>query len=56
MTVEALITELLEEQPDEKLLLFTECRDTLNYLLKFAQDEPWADDILCVGWRIRYRN
>jgi len=46
--VRRFITELLEEQPDEKLLLFTEYRDTLDYLLEFIQDEPWADEILVI--------
>ncbi|UPM45337.1 helicase-related protein [Halocatena salina] len=46
--VRRFITELLEEQPGEKLLLFTEYRDTLDYLLEFVQDEPWADEILVI--------
>ena len=46
--VRRFITELLEEQPNEKLLLFTEYRDTLDYLLEFVQDEPWADEILVI--------
>ena len=46
--VRRFITQLLEEQPDEKLLLFTEYRDTLDYLLDFVQDEPWADEILVI--------
>jgi len=46
--VRRFISQLLEEQPDEKLLLFTEYRDTLDYLLEFVQDEPWADDILVI--------
>jgi len=28
--------------------LFTEYRDTLDYLLEFVQDEPWADEILVI--------
>ncbi|SNR68249.1 SNF2 family N-terminal domain-containing protein [Halorubrum vacuolatum] len=46
--VRRFITQLLEEQPDEKLLLFTEYRDTLDYLLDFVEDEPWADEILVI--------
>ena len=42
------IQQLLEEQPDEKLLLFTEYRDTLEYLLDLVKDEPWADEILVI--------
>lgn len=42
------IHQLLEEQPDEKLLLFTEYRDTLDYLLELVKDEPWADEILVI--------
>jgi len=46
--VRRFIGQLLEEQPDEKLLLFTEYRDTLDYLLEFVRDEPWADEILVI--------
>ena len=42
------IQQLLEEQPDEKLLLFTEYTDTLKYLLELVKDEPWADEILVI--------
>ena len=42
------IQQLLEEQPDEKVLLFTEYRDTLDYLLELVKDEPWADEILVI--------
>ncbi|WP_435066701.1 helicase-related protein [Haloplanus sp. C73] len=42
------IQQLLEENPDEKLLLFTEYRDTLDYLLELVKDEPWADEILVI--------
>lgn len=42
------IQQLLEEQPGEKLLLFTEYRDTLEYLLDLVRDEPWADEILVI--------
>jgi superfamily II DNA or RNA helicase len=46
--VRRFITQLLEQQPGEKLLLFTEYRDTLDYLLEFVRDEPWADEILVI--------
>jgi len=46
--VRRFVGQLLEERPDEKLLLFTEYRDTLDYLLEFVQDEPWADEILVI--------
>jgi SNF2 family DNA or RNA helicase len=46
--VRRFVSQLLEEQPNEKLLLFTEYRDTLDYLLEFVQDEPWADEILVI--------
>ncbi|MWG35300.1 helicase-related protein [Halomarina oriensis] len=42
------IQQLLEEQPDEKVLLFTEYRDTLDYILELVKDEPWADEILVI--------
>ena len=42
------IQQLLEEQPDEKVLLFTEYRDTLNYICELVKDEPWADEILFI--------
>ncbi|MBS3761421.1 MAG: DEAD/DEAH box helicase, partial [Halodesulfurarchaeum sp.] len=42
------IQQLLEENPDEKVLLFTEYRDTLDYLLDLVKDEPWADEILII--------
>jgi superfamily II DNA or RNA helicase len=46
--VRRFISQLLEEQPDEKLLLFTEYRDTLDAFLDLVQDEPWADEILVI--------
>ncbi|WP_255191917.1 helicase-related protein [Natronobeatus ordinarius] len=46
--VRRFIQQLLEEQPNEKVLLFTEYRDTLEYLLDLVKDEPWADEILVV--------
>jgi ERCC4-related helicase len=42
------IQQLLEERPEEKVLLFTEYRDTLDYLLDLVRDEPWADEILVI--------
>jgi len=42
------IQQLLEEQPNEKILLFTEYRDTLDYILELVKDEPWADEILVI--------
>jgi superfamily II DNA or RNA helicase len=42
------IQQLLEEQPNEKILLFTEYRDSLDYLLDLVKDEPWADEILVI--------
>ncbi len=42
------IQQLLEEQPNEKVLLFTEYRDTLEYILDLVKDEPWADEILVI--------
>ena len=44
--VKRYIQQLLEENPNEKLLLFTEYRDTLDYLLDQVSDQPWADEIL----------
>ena len=42
------IQQLLEENPNEKVLLFTEYRDTLAYILDLVKDEPWADEILTI--------
>ncbi len=42
------IQQLLEEQSNEKVLLFTEYRDTLAYILELVEDEPWADEILVI--------
>jgi SNF2 family DNA or RNA helicase len=42
------IQQLLEENPNEKVLLFTEYRDTLDYILELVKDEPWADEILTI--------
>ena len=42
------VQQLLEENPNEKVLLFTEYRDTLDYLLDLVKDEPWADEILVI--------
>ncbi|MFD1572019.1 helicase-related protein [Halorubrum laminariae] len=46
--VRRFISQLLEEQPNEKLLLFTEYRDTLDYILEYVEDEPWANEILVI--------
>jgi superfamily II DNA or RNA helicase len=46
--VKRYIQQLLEENPQEKLLLFTEYRDTLDYLLEEVSDQPWADEILTI--------
>jgi len=46
--VKRYIQQLLEENPNEKLLLFTEYRDTLDYLLEEVSDQPWADEILVI--------
>jgi len=46
--VKRYIEQLFEEHPDEKLILFTEYRDTLDYLLDLFADEPWADEILTI--------
>ncbi len=42
------IQQLLEDHPNEKVLLFTEYRDTLDYILDLVKDEPWADEILVI--------
>lgn len=46
--VKRYIQQLLEENPNEKVLLFTEYRDTLDYLLDQVSDQPWADEILVI--------
>ncbi len=46
--VKRYIQQLLEDNPHEKLLLFTEYRDTLDYLLEEVSDQPWADEILVI--------
>ncbi|AXG08428.1 helicase-related protein [Haloplanus rubicundus] len=46
--VKRYIQQLLEESPNEKLLLFTEYRDTLDYLLEEVSDQPWAEEILVI--------
>ncbi|WP_252697960.1 helicase-related protein [Natronosalvus vescus] len=46
--VRRFIQQLLDDEPDEKLLVFTEYRDTLEYLLDLVKDEPWADEILVI--------
>lgn len=47
-TVREYIQRLLEDNPNEKVLLFTEYRDTLEYLLELVDTEPWADEILTI--------
>jgi superfamily II DNA or RNA helicase len=42
------IQSLLEEEPNEKVLLFTEYRDTLDYFLDLCKDEPWYDEIMVI--------
>ena len=42
------IQHLLESEPDEKLLLFTEYRDTLDYFLSLCEEEPWYDEIMLI--------
>lgn len=42
------IQTLMEDQPDEKVLLFTEYTDTLEYLLDLFEEEPWSDEILVI--------
>jgi len=47
-TVREYIHRLLADNPNEKVLLFTEYRDTLEYLLELVDTEPWADEILTI--------
>jgi len=42
------IETLLENEPDEKILLFTEYRDTLDYFLGLCEEEPWYDEIMVI--------
>ena len=46
--VQQYIQMLLEEEPNEKVLLFTEYRDTLEYVLTLFEDEPWYDEIMVI--------
>ena len=46
--VQSYIQHLLENEPGEKVLLFTEYRDMLEYLLGLLEDEPWYDEILVI--------
>ena len=47
--VKRFISDLLERKEREKLLIFTEYRDTLDYLLEEVfDDEGWSDDILVI--------
>ena len=42
------IYSLLEENPSEKILIFTEYQDTLDYFLKLFRKEYWGDEILTI--------
>lgn len=46
--VRQFIQSLLEDQPSEKILLFTEYRDTLDYVLELCSNEPWYDEIMVI--------
>ncbi len=46
--VRRFIQSLLEEDPNEKVLLFTEYRDTLDYFLSLCEEEPWYDEIMVI--------
>jgi len=47
--VKRFINDLLEREEREKLLIFTEYRDTLDYLLdEVFNDEEWCEDILVI--------
>jgi len=47
--VKRFINDLLEREEREKLLIFTEYRDTLDYLLdEVFDDEEWCEDILVI--------
>ncbi len=46
--VRRFIESLLEEDPNEKVLLFTEYRDTLDYFLGLCEEEPWYDEIMVI--------
>jgi len=47
--VKRFISDLLERNEQEKLLIFTEYRDTLDYLLEEVfEDEEWSEDILVI--------
>ena len=46
--VRRFIQSLLEEDPGEKVLLFTEYRDTLDYFLGLCEEEPWYDEIMVI--------
>lgn len=42
------IHKLLDENPREKVLIFTEYTDTLNYLLNMFKEEYWGEEILVI--------
>jgi ERCC4-related helicase len=46
--VRRFIQSLLEEDLNEKVLLFTEYRDTLDYFLRLCEEEPWYDEIMVI--------
>ncbi|MFC6993865.1 helicase-related protein [Haladaptatus sp. GCM10025707] len=46
--VKRYIQQLFEKHLEEKVLLFTEYRDTLEYLLDEFADQPWAEEILVI--------
>jgi SNF2 family DNA or RNA helicase len=46
--VRRFVQSLLEEDPGEKVLLFTEYRDTLDYFLSLCEEEPWYDEIMVI--------
>lgn len=49
LKVSRFIHQLLEEEPNEKLLMFTEYKDTLEYLINdVLVNEPWSNEILVI--------
>jgi SNF2 family DNA or RNA helicase len=46
--VRRFIENLLRDEPNEKVLLFTEYRDTLDYFLSLCEEEPWYDEIMVI--------
>lgn len=51
--VRAFIEQLLEEHPEEKILLFTEFTDTLEYILDQCKGEPWFDEIMVIDGSVK---